>query len=651
MRSGMGVMKNISKIKNDEVSEITTQGSYITGKLNDKNKTEFKTYLPQEFRFQFYENYLKSKVENNTLKYNGKAEPTKPFYLEILPTLIILVGLGVLWFLFMKQAQGGGKVMNFGKSKARLHKDKKNEVTFADVAGLEEEKEELQEIVDFLKSPKKYSDIGARIPKGVLMVGPPGTGKTYQTVNYAVAIIEGKLLEDVQAENHEEVLKRYRQYRQDGRIEFTTFHQSFGYEDFIEGIRPKFFGENEEEAGEIQYEITKGIFKAFCLKAQIPIADAKQSPYGFSDTPSVWKVSLGGTGGHPLRNYCMQNDCIRIGWDEYGETVTDETNYFVGGKYVLNAFLNRMQLGDIVLSCYSARTIDAIGVITGDPEWLPNEDHYKRSRKVNWLLKGKKIDIEEFQLSRSLVQSTVYQLDTTAAEVIKVLEKNGFAPTTAVETKPYVFIIDEINRGNISKIFGELITLIEPSKRLGQSEGLQVRLPYSQKLFGIPDNVYLLGTMNTADRSIAMLDTALRRRFSFTEMMPDSGVLDGVEVEGISISGLITTLNRRIEVLFDREHTLGHAFFTPLRQSRSIQTLGEIFRDKVVPLLQEYFYDDYEKICLVLGDKKRPEHQRFFKVETADLQSLFGTDLEFEVNPTYHINPAAFFDVEVYRNL
>ena len=133
--------------------------------------------------------------------------------------------------------------------------------------------------------------------------------------------------------------------------------------------------------------------------------------------------------------------------------------------------------------------------------------------------------------------------------------------------------------------------------------------------------------------------------------MPDSGVLDDVEVEGISISGLLTTLNRRIEVLFDREHTLGHAFFTLLRHSPSIQTLGEIFRDKVIPLLQEYFYDDYEKICLVLGDRKRPEQQQFFKVETADLQNLFGVEPEFEVNPTYRLNPAAFFDAEVYRNL
>lgn len=399
--------------------------------------------------------------------------------------------------------------------------------------------------------------------------------------------------------------------------------------------------------------VDQAIFKKFCATAQPPVVDPNQNPYSFSENPTIWKVSLASTGDNPVRDYCMEHGCIRIGWDEYGESITDDMDYHVGGKTVLNAFLSRMQPGDIILSCYTAHSIDAIGVVTGEPEWHPEFEHYKRLRTVKWLVQRKNIGIAEFRLEMSLTLSTVYRLNTTVATVIEVLNKNGFsgsAPTKGTKG-PYVFIIDEINRGNILKIFGELITLIEPSKRLGQSEELQAKLPYSHEAFGIPDNVYLLGTMNTADRSIALLDTALRRRFSFVEMMPDSGVLDGIEVEGISVSGLLTTLNRRIEVLFDREHTLGHAFFTPLRQSPSIETLGEIFRDKVIPLLQEYFYDDYEKICLVLGDRKRPEQQQFFEVETADLQNLFGVEPEFEINPTYRINPAAFFDAEVYRNL
>ena len=399
--------------------------------------------------------------------------------------------------------------------------------------------------------------------------------------------------------------------------------------------------------------VDQAIFKKFCATAQPPVVDPNQNPYSFSENPTIWKVSLASTGDNPVRDYCMEHGCIRIGWDEYGESITDDMDYHVGGKTVLNAFLSRMQPGDIILSCYTAHSIDAIGVVTGEPEWHPEFEHYKRLRTVKWLVQRKNIGIAEFRLEKSLTLSTVYRLNTTVATVIEVLNKNGFsgsAPTKGTKG-PYVFIIDEINRGNILKIFGELITLIEPSKRLGQSEELQAKLPYSHEAFGIPDNVYLLGTMNTADRSIALLDTALRRRFSFVEMMPDSGVLDGIEVEGISVSGLLTTLNRRIEVLFDREHTLGHAFFTPLRQSPSIETLGEIFRDKVIPLLQEYFYDDYEKICLVLGDRKRPEQQQFFEVETADLRNLFGVEPEFEINPTYRINPAAFFDAEVYRNL
>ena len=512
-------------------------------------------------------------------------------------------------------------------------------------------RDELAEALELLSQKEVNNPMP--FAKNTILYGPPGTGKTYQTVNYAVAIIEGRALEEVQTENHEEVLQRYRKYRQDGRIEFTTFHQSFGYEDFIEGIRPVFAEDNEEENGDICYEIADGVFKKFCATAQPPAVDPNQNPYGFSASPTIWKVSLGGTGQHPLRDYCMANSCIRIGWDEYGENITDDMDYHVGGKTVLNAFLYRMQPGDIILSCYTAHSIDAIGVVTGEPEWHPKFDHYKRLRTVRWLIQGKNIDIEEFRLEKSLTLSTVYRLNTTVETVIEVLGKHGFSGAAPVKgTKgPYVFIIDEINRGNISKIFGELITLIEPSKRLGQSEELQAKLPYSHKAFGIPDNVYLLGTMNTADRSIALLDTALRRRFSFVEMMPDSGVLDDVKVDGISVSGLLTTLNRRIEVLFDREHTLGHAFFTPLCQSPTIQTLGEIFRDKVIPLLQEYFYDDYEKICLVLGDRKRPEQQQFFKVETVDLQSLFGVEPEFEVTPTYRINPDAFFDGEVYRNL
>lgn len=237
----------------------------------------------------------------------------------------------------------------------------------------------------------------------------------------------------------------------------------------------------------------------------------------------------------------------------------------------MNAFITKMRKGDIVLSCYSATTIDAIGVITGDVEWHEEYNHYRRLRTVNWIAKGLNFDIvSEFDLP-TLTLSTVYRLKLDVSQVLQVLDKVGKTKVkvTSHETRPHVFIIDEINRGNVSKVFGELITLLEEDKREGEAQELSVTLPYSGKPFSVPPNVYVIGTMNTADRSIALMDTALRRRFSFTEVMPDSSVLDGIEVEGVDIPRMLDAMNRRIELLYDREHTLGHAYFIPLKNDPS----------------------------------------------------------------------------------
>ena len=214
-----------------------------------------------------------------------------------------------------------------------------------------------------------------------------------------------------------------------------------------------------------------------------------------------------------------------------------------------------------------------------------------------------------------------------------------------------VFIIDEINRGNISKIFGELITLIEPTKRIGACEQSRASLPYSGQKFGVPDNVYVIGTMNTADRSIARLDAALRRRFSFVEMLPESATLKDILVDGINIVKMFDTLNKRITVLLDREHAIGHSYFLqPLKADPSIERLAAIFENEIVPLLQEYFYDDYEKIQLVLGDNQKPDDSTRFIVKKADAAKLFGNaDIDFP--EYYEINRAAFREVNAYAFL
>ena len=204
--------------------------------------------------------------------------------------------------------------------------------------------------------------------------------------------------------------------------------------------------------------------------------------------------------------------------------------------------------------------------------------------------------------------------------------------------KNYILIIDEINRGNISKIFGELITLIEEDKRLGNSEEMKVKLPYSKESFGVPKNLYIIGTMNTADRSIALMDTALRRRFEFIEMMPGYDDLPE-DIKGINIGEMLKAINERIEYFYDRDHTIGHAYFINIK---TFEELKEVFKNKIIPLLQEYFYDDWEKIRLVLNDNGFIKEKEF---------KYIGNLEEDEDKKVYEINNNAFEEIENYKKI
>ncbi len=533
--------------------------------------------------------------------------------------------------------------------------------------------------------PDSDSTAKTDVPKNLILYGPPGTGKTYSTVLYAVAAIENRTLEHVKSEEYAAVLARFQSYKADGLIELTTFHQAYGYEEFIEGIRPVMEDEREEGNDtdtDIQYEITPGLFQSFCEHTALP-DQKKDTGFALNHDPVIWKVSLEGTGNNPTREECMREGHIRIGWDGYGEHISSATKFVDGGKKVLNAFISRMKQGDLVLSCYSNTTIDAIGVITGDAEWHKEYSSYKRLRKVNWLVKSIREDITELNGGRTMTLSTVYKLSVSLSDVMDIVKKyqlpskddsgyfmtptktasgaiasgttmSGVAAPT-LHKRNHVFIIDEINRGNISKIFGELITLIEPSKRIGQPEEMKIRLPYSKKWFGVPDNIFLIGTMNTADRSITTLDTALRRRFQFQEMQPDASVLSDIEVEGISISDMLIRMNKRICILYDRDHTIGHSYFMPLKKAAKtktpLQVLGDIFAGSILPLLQEYFYEDYEKIRLVLGDNQKENRADQFIVEIReDFGALFGTTAyDLDETSLYEINQEAFGRPDAYR--
>ena len=444
--------------------------------------------------------------------------------------------------------------------------------------------------------------------KQIILQGAPGTGKTYITANLAV-----ELCDDIstQGMSRDQIMNRYKELQKDERIGFTTFHQSMDYEEFVEGIKP-----TKEDDGSVSYDIKDGIFKRMCRYASF--VENEVTSTNTNRTPTIWKVSLFGTGDNPIRTDCMKNDRIRIGWDMYGAQITDETVYDYGGKIVLDAFINKMQIGDYVLSCYSARTIDAIGVVTGEYEWLDKEKEYKRSRKVKWLVKGINEDIYAINNNTVMTLSSVYRLkisyDDLDALLQKYIPKTIQASNTKKETRPYVLIIDEINRGNISKILGELITLLEADKRLGKQNEVKVTLPYSEADFGVPDNLYIIGTMNTADRSVGYIDYAIRRRFAFVTLKADRQVIDNYyannpQLKDIALEAfdsVFKIIEEKTSSDFEADDLMvGHSYF--LAQNNA--ELKNKLEYEVRPLLLEYVRDG----LLNIG-KKDDEYQTIMQL-------------------------------------
>lgn len=418
--------------------------------------------------------------------------------------------------------------------------------------------------------PKESSLCAA--PKNQILFGPPGTGKTYNTINKAIEIINPYF--DL-SQDRKEVKKEFDRLTNNGQIIFTTFHQSMSYEDFVEGIKPQ---EPKEEGQSISYAVEDGIFKRVCR-----IADQKSG--NFESIIEKFKDEISDLEGKEP----ITIKSIRTAFDI---TYRGTSVFYVQPK-----------------------------ASTKENAWYP----------VNIRHIEKVFETGDF--------SGVYR-PTYVREIISFLEnerglKRGV--NKAVKSKPYVLIIDEINRGNVSQIFGELITLIEEDKRLGQKESLEVILPYSKERFGVPSNLYILGTMNTADRSVEALDTALRRRFCFEEMPPKSELIasDGQwDVDTISaddVKDIMEIINRRVEKLMDKDHLIGHSYFLKVK---NLDNLKVVFQNNILPLLQEYFYGDYGKIGLVIGEG-------FFEINREEEESLFA---DFQ-----NYDPSMLMEKPVYR--
>lgn len=507
------------------------------------------------------------------------------------------------------------------------------------------------------------------VPLNQILFGPPGTGKTYHTINKALEILDPDCLakNGDESEHARQALKmRFDELVKDERIGFVTFHQSFSYEDFVEGIRAVSNADKQ-----LEYKVEPGVLKRLCDESRAANTPAS---YGIRSKPRIWKISIDGTGTTDTKTYCLENGEARIGWGYLGDLHTldeqENTDYQDLGsndRSTLRSFSQEMVAGDLLICIRSVEQIEAIGVVTGDyrfeEEGLvphPVRNDYNHVRPVKWIYRDVGLSILPLNNDIRFTLKTVYSMDRFSwGDLLTYLQEHDQQPVktnqTSLNKKPYVLIIDEINRGNVSRIFGELITLIEPSKRAGAPEALSTTLPYSKRPFSVPDNLYLIGTMNTADRSLAGLDIALRRRFVFEEMAPRPDLLAGVEIEAngvsVDVGELLKVINQRIEVLLDRDYCLGHAYFMSLKgeEKPTLAQLGAIFQHQILPLLQEYFFEDWQRIAWVLNDhRKSSKEAMFLHAPAIDVSVLLGDIPVSNQRQRWILNEEAFNCIDAY---
>lgn len=471
----------------------------------------------------------------------------------------------------------------------------------------------------------------------LILYGPPGTGKTYATAWEAVRLCIGNDAATQLKDDRKALMAEYQRLATEGRVEFITFHQSFSYEDFVEGLRPTTETELSDDdpgtgtSGGFSLKAHGGVFKTISERARLDTGNTVAKRLDRSRP--IYKIALGQRGSQEDRiREGLDRSLIHIGWggdidwsddrfDDF-EEIRKEWNAKIdsnaSGKdpniEMTFAFRSGLQIGDYVIISDGRDSYRAFGKVTGEYEFDPTASSHPHRRRVEWIWRDDNGADRAAFYPNNFRRQSAYRLnpdlvDWDALETV-VVDPNAQRPVEGA--RPHVLVIDEINRANISKVFGELITLLEVDKRLGCDNEVRVRLPYSGTSFGVPSNLHIIGTMNTADRSIALLDTALRRRFKFRELMPDSSVLP-IDLDGINLRMLLTKLNERIEYLFDREHQIGHAYFT---ECRDRVDLGEVMRHKIIPLLAEYFYEDWSKVAAVLGDGLGVAKAHFLEAET-----------------------------------